>query len=149
MPSDSKIVLVKKATLLLTDLHNAVHRLAEALGQPENEFIRDAAIQRFEFCFELAWKSIQAAARLEGQDSPSPRTAFSTAWRNGWISDEAAWLDMLEERNKTAHTYREATAKEVFANLPRHLSHLHQLRGVLVTRIGEIEVQNLQLPPEG
>jgi len=48
---------------------------------------------------------------------------------------------MLEERNKTAHTYREAMAKEVFGNLPRHLPKLDQLREALVTRIREIEGQ--------
>ena len=95
MPSDSKTVLLKKAGLLLDDLHKALLRIADALGRPENEFVRDAAIQRFEFSFELAWKGIQAAARLEGQDCASPRAALSTAWRNGWIAEEDAWLDML------------------------------------------------------
>ena len=148
MPSDSKAVLLKKATLLLGDLEKALQRLAEAIAQPEQEFVRDAAIQRFEFCFELAWKAIQAAGGLEGQDCTSPRTAFSTAWRNGWVTDEAAWLDMLEERNKTSHTYREAIAKEVFGNLPRHLPHLNQLQLVLVTRVAQIEVAQLPRPPE-
>jgi nucleotidyltransferase substrate binding protein (TIGR01987 family) len=146
MPNDSEIVLLKKVNLLLGDLHRAAMRLGEALGQPENEFVRDAAIQRFEFCFELAWKSIHAAARLEGQDCASPRAAFSTAWRNGWIADEAAWLDMLEERNKTSHTYREAMAKEVLGNPPRHLPHLNQLHAALVTRIREIEAQTREPP---
>jgi nucleotidyltransferase substrate binding protein (TIGR01987 family) len=146
MPSGSKALVLKKSNLLLTDLNQALLRLDDALKQPENEFVRDAAIQRFEFCFELAWKAIQAAARLEGQDCTSPRSAFSTAWRNGWISDEAAWLDMLDERNKTSHTYREAMAKEVFDNLPRHLQHLNQLHQALVTRVREIEMQMLQPP---
>lgn len=148
MPSDSKTVLLKKAGLLLDDLHKALLRLADALGQPENEFVRDAAIQRFEFSFELAWKGVQAAARLEGQDCASPRAALSTAWRNGWIADEDAWLDMLEERNNTTHAYREAIAKEVFGNLPRHLPHLNQLQQALVTRVEEIQRQIQKLPPE-
>ena len=148
MPSDSKALLLKKANLLLNDLNKALLRLDEALKQPENDFVRDAAIQRFEFCFELAWKAIQAAARLEGQDCASPRAAFSTAWRDGWISNEIAWLDMLDERNKTSHTYREAMAKEVFDNLPRHLPHLNQLHQALVSRVREIEMQMLQPPPD-
>ena len=148
MPSDSKELLLKRANLLLNDLNKALLRLGEALKRPEDEFVRDAAIQRFEFCFELAWKAIQSAARLEGQDCASPRSAFSVAWRNGWSSDETAWLDMLDERNKTSHTYREPMAKEVFANLPKYLPHLDQLHQALVTRIREIEIQMLQSPPE-
>ena len=148
MPNDSERNLLKRAALLLGDLRRAVLRLTEALGQPENEFVRDAAIQRFEFCFELAWKSVQTVARLEGQDCTSPSTAFSTAWRNGWVADEAAWLDMLEERNKTSHTYHEATAKEVFANLPRHLPHLNQLHEAMAARLAELERQASQPQPE-
>lgn len=151
MPSDSSAnrTLEKRAGLLLDDLRSALVRLADAVAQPENEFVRDAAIQRFEFSFELAWKSIQATARIEGQDCSSPRTAFSTAWRNGWIAEEAAWLDMLEERNKTSHTYREALAKEVFGNLPRHLPHLNQLREALSNRLAEITQDTSGPAPRG
>lgn len=141
MPNDFETDRSKRARLLLDDFHNALLRLAEALRQPANEFVRDAAIQRFEFSFELAWKAIQAAARLEGQDCASPRTAFSTAWRNGWIADEAAWLDMLEARNKTTHTYREAIAREVFGSLPRHLPHLTQLRESLAARLEQLDTR--------
>lgn len=141
MPNDFDTTRVQRTTLLLEDLGRAHARLAEALKQPANEFVRDAAIQRFEFCFELAWKSIQAVARLEGQEGASPRVAFQMAWRSGWISDEAAWLDMLDERNRTSHTYREATANAVFGNLPRHLPHLGQLHQVLTSRLADIRAQ--------
>jgi nucleotidyltransferase substrate binding protein (TIGR01987 family) len=140
--------LLKRANLVLADLDKELLRLDQALKQPESEFIRDAAIQRFEFCFELSWKSIQCAARLEGQDCSSPRTAFSLAWKNGWVSGEAAWLDMLDDRNKTSHTYREAIAREVFNNLVRYLPELRSLSEALVTRIREIELETLESPPE-
>jgi len=146
MPSHSSAAHLKRATLLLADLGRALERLADVLQQPETEFIRDAAIQRFEFCFELGWKAMQAVARLEGQECPSPRAAVTTAWRNGWIGDEAAWLDMLDDRNKTVHTYREAIAREVFSAVPRHLPRLTELHRALVTRVEEIESHTAQRP---
>ncbi len=139
MSSDSNFNRLQKATLLLADFERAVFRLDEALQQPKNEFIRDAAIQRFEFSFELAWKSIQVTARFEAQDCPSPRMAIATAWRNGWIADEGMWLDMLEERNRTSHTYRELMAEEVFESLPRFLPSLRELHRNLTLRFREIE----------
>jgi nucleotidyltransferase substrate binding protein (TIGR01987 family) len=148
MPSASRELLLKRANLLLNDLNRALRRLDEALKQPENDFVRDAAIQRFEFCFELAWKAIQAVARLEGQDCASPRSAFSVAWRNEWIHDEAAWLNMLDDRNKTSHTYRESMAKEVFDSLNRHLPQLNDLETTLVSRVRVLEMQTLEPPPE-
>jgi nucleotidyltransferase substrate binding protein (TIGR01987 family) len=146
MSSDSRAARLKRATLLLGDFARALQRLADVLQQPETEFIRDAAIQRFEFCFELGWKAVQAAAMLEGQECASPRAAVSTAWRNGWIGDEAAWLDMLDDRNKTSHTYREAIAREVFGAVSRHLPQLGELHRALVNRVAEIESQTRQGP---
>jgi hypothetical protein len=37
-----------------------------ALAQPANEFVRDTAIQRFEFTFELFGKCLQAYAEESG-----------------------------------------------------------------------------------
>ena len=128
-----------KAEALVGDLAAALDRLAAALDQPEDEFIRDAAIQRFEFCFELAWKAIQSVGRREGQEASSPRASLSIAWRNGWISDEDLFLDMLEERNRTSHTYREQTAREVFAHLPRFLAPLRDLHVVLSARLAHLD----------
>jgi nucleotidyltransferase substrate binding protein (TIGR01987 family) len=141
MPNDFERLGLTRATLLLGDLRSALTRLADALAQPENEFVRDAAIQRFEFSFELAWKAIQAVARLEGQQCASPRTAFSMSWRNGWVDDESPWLDMLDDRNKTSHTYRDAVAKEVFNRLPVHTSQLTRLLDALTARMLEIQGQ--------
>lgn len=38
---------------LTTDVRAALERLGEALREPKNDIVRDAAIQRFEFSFEL------------------------------------------------------------------------------------------------
>jgi hypothetical protein len=43
-------------------LSTAITRLREVLAEPENDVNGDAAIQRFGFCFELAWKAIQERA---------------------------------------------------------------------------------------
>jgi nucleotidyltransferase substrate binding protein (TIGR01987 family) len=127
-----------RAGAVISEMDRAITSLATALEQPKTEFIRDAAIQRFEFSFELGWKSIQALAKLEGQETTSPRTAISVALRNGWIQDESLWLDMLDARNLTSHTYHEGTAEQVFKGLPQHKSTLRALHIKLSARLSEI-----------
>jgi hypothetical protein len=73
-------------------LSAAITRLREMLAAPENDVGRDAAIQRFEFCFELAWKAIQERAREEGMDCQSPKNCLKLAFNNSSIIDEPAWL---------------------------------------------------------
>ncbi len=105
----------------------AIVRLNEALMASETDLSRDAAIQRFEFCFELAWKVIQERVRTEGLDCQSPKGCLKLAYKNGWLGDETGWLAMLEDRNRTAHTYDEALAKEVYRRLSAHLPLLQAL----------------------
>ena len=99
----------------------AITRLGEVLRAAETDVSRDAAIQRFEFCFELAWKSIQERARDEGLDCQSPKGCLRLAFKTSWIDNEQGWLAMLDDRNRTSHTYDEDLAKAVFRRLPNYL----------------------------
>jgi nucleotidyltransferase substrate binding protein (TIGR01987 family) len=106
---------------------HAVVRFNKALMAPETDLSRDAAIQRFEFCFELAWKVIRERVRTEGLDCQSPKGCLKLAYKNGWLGNETGWLAMLEDRNRTAHTYDEALAKDVYRRLSAHLPLLQAL----------------------
>ena len=108
-------------------LRRALDRLEEALAAPESAITRDAAIQRFEFCFELAWRVIQEHARDQGLDCRSPKGCVKLAFKSGWVNSEPDWLAMLEDRNRTVHTYDEALARDVFSRLATHLSVLRRL----------------------
>ncbi|HSF68515.1 MAG TPA: HI0074 family nucleotidyltransferase substrate-binding subunit [Nitrospiraceae bacterium] len=83
---------------LLRLLETALARLEGALAQPLNEFVRDSAIQRFEFTFELLWKSLKAFAEESGLDAYSPRDSVRTAFQLGVIQENPEWFRMLEDR---------------------------------------------------
>lgn len=112
----------------LGTLGDALARLDAALAQPKTEWTRDAAIQRFEFSFELAWKAVSAYARSEGLEARSPREALRVAHRLAWIDDDGLWLRMLDDRNRTSHIYNEAVAQEIFARLGAYAAALGDLR---------------------
>lgn len=118
-------------TLRRESLLKALQRLDEVLCEDETPITRDAAIQRFEFCFELTWKAIQEAARNEGLDCASPRGCGRVAFRLGWLSDEAGWLAVLEDRNLTSPTYDEELARKVYGRLPAHLKLLAAMAAAL------------------
>lgn len=115
----------------IEDFETALDRFDDVLRQPDTEYIRDAAIQRFEFCFELAWKTTQEKARQFGSDTASARTAIGFAWRSQWIEDEGAWLELLKARNLTVHTYHEETAAAIYEQLPYFASMFRALLNTL------------------
>ncbi|MEQ1887844.1 MAG: nucleotidyltransferase substrate binding protein [Alphaproteobacteria bacterium] len=102
----------------LRNLEQAVLRLKEALDEPQtNPLAVDGVIQRFEFVFELNWKTLKHMLEAEGVFAGTPRAVIREAYKVQWIEDEAAWLQMLSDRNDTSHTYNEATARRIYENI--------------------------------
>lgn len=91
----------------LHDFRDAIDRLREAVaawGGGEKLLYRDAMIQRFEFTFELAWKTTQDWLRIWEADvaSGGPRQIIAAAVARGVITDGNAWTQMLDDRNLTS-----------------------------------------------
>jgi nucleotidyltransferase substrate binding protein (TIGR01987 family) len=97
-------------------LDKALGSLRSALSQPpRNDLERDGVIQRFEYCFELLWKTSKRALKSFGVESASPRSVIRDLARQGFITDAEEWMMLLEARNYTSHTYNEITAQWVFS----------------------------------
>ncbi len=105
------------------NFRRAFSRLEEALAEyaaaPGSTVLRDGVIQRFEFTFELAWKSLKEYMEDQGAagDLNFPKGVLKTAYAAGLISDESVWLDMLASRNITSHIYDDAQAAQVLASI--------------------------------
>ena len=96
----------------LGKLERALDRLEEAAALGPNEPLAiDGTVQRFEFVFELFWKTFKRALQDEGVEALTPRSAIEAAFAAGWLADEGAWLDMLRDRNQTSHTYDQEKPK--------------------------------------
>ena len=119
---------------LLRLLNTALSRLDLALAQPVNEFVRDSSIQRFEFTFELFWKSLKAYAEESGLEAFSPRDSIRIAFQLGVIQESPDWFRMLEDRNLTSHTYNEATADSIYSHLPTYTQLVRQALEELTRR---------------
>ncbi|MCK5674579.1 MAG: nucleotidyltransferase substrate binding protein [Spirochaetales bacterium] len=74
---------------------------------------RAGLIKFFEMTFELSWKLLKDYQEIEGFIIKSPRDALKQAFQSGIVKDGHSWIEALENRNLTVHTYEEETAKEV------------------------------------
>ncbi len=108
---------LQKAAYSITRLQSAANRLADALGETESDLKADATIQRFEFTFELVWKTLKRILHYEGELCSTPRQCLKTAYRIGLLEDEEPWLSMLEDRNVMAHVYDEQTALDIYKRI--------------------------------
>jgi len=109
--------MTNERTKLQLDLfEKALLKLKDALSQNETEYVRDSVIQRFEFTFEMAWKSLRRILLDRGENVPdSAYETLQAAFKAGLIKDADLWRDIRDNRNSTSHTYQEIVAIKVAA----------------------------------
>jgi len=96
----------------------ALARLKDALAQPETEYLRDAVIQRFEFTFEMAWKTLFRYLWLKGERVAAKAwDVLPAAFEARLITDADTWMRLREMRNDTSHEYDEGKARALVAFL--------------------------------
>jgi nucleotidyltransferase substrate binding protein (TIGR01987 family) len=108
----------------LSELEKAVISLEAALSLDINDIVRDAAIQRFEFCIELSWKN---ARKVMGTATTAPKQVVREMAQNRIIDDTQVWLEAIDKRNLSSHTYNETLAVEVYEFARRFQPQLHAL----------------------
>ena len=108
----------------------ALGTLEEILETSYSVIVRDAAIQRFEYCVEALWKYIKRyLAEQEGIECYSPKSCFRELHSLG-ICDEdevVQTLEMIDDRNRTSHTYHEKLADTIYRNLPEYLQIMQRI----------------------
>ena len=98
------------------DLESAFKRLEEALRESETELAIDGTLHRFEFTFELAWKTMKDYLEYNGviENTGSPREVIKAGFKQGMIEDGEAWIDMMLSRNSLSHLYDENKSREIY-----------------------------------
>lgn len=116
----------------------ALATLDEALRLPFSVIVRDAAIQRFEYSFESAWKLLKEYLETqEGIVCNSPKGCFREALHVGLLTraETETCLIMTDDRNLTSHTYLESLAERIYAQLPVYLTVMQSLAKQIAARI--------------
>ena len=100
----------------LKSYSKALFQLESVLRQKQFSVLeKDGVIKRFEFTFELAWKTLQDKLYDEGYlTTKGPKPVIKQAFKNGMITDGQAWMDMLTDRNNSTHLYEESAAVSIF-----------------------------------
>ncbi len=86
----------------------------------------DATIQRFEFTFELFWKTLKEFFHQKGLEINYPRDVIKEAYADQLIHNESLWIQMLKDRNLSSHTYDRVLADEIFQNIKSYVPVLRQ-----------------------
>lgn len=107
----------------LVESYNAFRKaylkLQEFIKEDEKTEISQAGIiHAFEYTFELWWKALQRYVEYVGTvDQYGPSATIKNAFQYGLLEDGQIWMDMLRDRNLTAHTYKEDIARDIYKRI--------------------------------
>jgi len=95
----------------LATLKNATELAAQ---RKLSDLEKQGTIQGFEFTFELAWNVMKDYLEEQGiTEIIGSKNAIRHAFNKGLIEDGEAWMDMVNGRNLSAHSYDEETADKL------------------------------------
>lgn len=92
-----------------------LHKAATLAGERKlSELEQQGLIQAFEFTHELAWNTLKDFLESNGVTElygsvKTTRAAFA----RGLIENGEAWMEMIKSRNRTVHSYDQATADQI------------------------------------
>ena len=104
-----------------SNFEKAFLQLKQAVDSYDNHaeaIIKEGIIQRFEFTHELAWKVMKDFLEYEGyQNITGSRSATRGFFNLDLVTDGQTWMDMIESRNKTVHTYHENILEQEYSKV--------------------------------
>jgi len=95
----------------LVQLRNAVRLATE---RKLSELEQQGIIKAFEFAHELAWNTLKDYLEDQGETKlRGSKDVTRKAFKFELIEDGEVWMDMIESRNRSVHSYDEKMATQI------------------------------------
>ncbi|MBW6479198.1 MAG: nucleotidyltransferase substrate binding protein [Bacteroidales bacterium] len=116
------------------NLKKAFQKLEEAVvSDLLSELEKEGLIQRFEYTYELAWKTLQDLLEAKGyHDIKGPLPVLQQAFQDGIITKGDDWMRLKKSRESTSHTYNKEVAEEIVQSI---IDTYYQLFKELIARL--------------
>jgi len=105
-----------------------------------SELEKEGIIQRFEYSFELAWKTIKDYLEYSGivVNPVTPRNVIKEAFAAKLITDGQVWIDMMLHRNLLTHTYDFRTFQKILEAVQKqYLCEIGMIHELLMEKMME------------
>lgn len=101
------------------NFEKAYNQLSDAVVRFDtlDDLAKEGLVQRFEYTFELAWKTLKDFLESQGEDVKFARDVIKKGFNTEIIVKGEVWLEMLQKRNLMAHTYNENHFNEVLDSI--------------------------------
>jgi len=95
-------------------------------------------LEKIRFTYEMSWKVLKRYLDFVGIGAQNPRSCFREAYQQGLLAEESVWLEMIEQRNLSAHEYNEQEIARLIEKAGRFLEAFKDLYKKLETKHQEM-----------
>jgi nucleotidyltransferase substrate binding protein (TIGR01987 family) len=83
-----------------------------------SDIVKEGLIQRFEYTHELAWNVMKDYAEYQGNNTiAGSRDASREAFVMKLVDNGEVWMEMIQVRNETSHTYNSEIIEGIFSRI--------------------------------
>lgn len=115
----------------LSTLKEAIEKIKDSKNDDsEHDTRRDSLIKRFEYCTDLLWKYLKLyLEERHGFLENSPKKVYRACVAVQLITEPEGenFLEMVDVRNQTSHTYNEDFAEELILKIPHFYTAMYAL----------------------
>jgi len=117
----------------IIDFETAMFANLSKYSEQEKDWIRNARIQKFEFCTELSWKTAKLYLESLEEKIYTPKLTIKSLFLQQLIDENTYLLLMncISDRNLLSHIYKFEMFDQIHDELDVHLIALRQLYKVL------------------
>jgi nucleotidyltransferase substrate binding protein (TIGR01987 family) len=103
----------------LANYRKALKQLSKFVAKGKlNQLEEQGLIQAFEYTHELAWNTLKDFLESRGnKEVYGSKDATRQAFKLELIGSGDIWMDMIQNRNETLHTYNEAVSRKIAKNI--------------------------------
>jgi nucleotidyltransferase substrate binding protein (TIGR01987 family) len=105
------------------NFRDALAKLSEAVARLSrgelSELEREGTVQRFEYTWELAWKTLRDYLADNGNavSVPSATNVIRAAFQVNLIEDGDAWIAAMKARNEMSHEYSSESFERIVVEI--------------------------------
>jgi len=125
----------------LNNYEKALSQLTDAVDLSQQRELSDlekqGLIQAFEFTHELAWNTLKDFLEHKGQtEIYGSRDATRKAFELEIIENGDSWMQMIQNRNRSSHTYNQKVMQEIIDAI---INDYHKQFMSLLEKLNKIE----------
>lgn len=131
--NEKQVDLLESLKLAITDFEKTLNADFTKYDAQEIDWIKNAQIQKFEFCVELTWKTAKVYLETLQQKIYTPKSTTKDLFLYQIIEEDVylSFMSCIDDRNKLSHIYKLEMFELILSEIPKYFQTIFEIHTAL------------------